>query len=165
MDGVARIWDIDGGRCIECRGHELTIHLVAFCPTQPILLTASWDGTVSPLERRYGKADLCLPGQRKAHISRQHQLARGSGGYRLLVERPGAHLESRRREAFARIPNPQETRLPHLLPRSGRTTGGHCILGRHRARLGRRGKVRGREGELSLRPRSDVSRVLQSRRT
>ena len=46
MDGVARIWDIDGGQCIECRGHELTIHFVAFCPTQPILLTASWDGTV-----------------------------------------------------------------------------------------------------------------------
>lgn len=47
MDGVARIWDIDGDRCIaECRGHELAIHFVAFCQTQPILLTASWDGTV-----------------------------------------------------------------------------------------------------------------------
>ena len=46
MDGVARIWDIDGGRCIECPGHDLPIHLVAFCPTQPILLTGSWDGTV-----------------------------------------------------------------------------------------------------------------------
>ena len=46
MDGVARIWDIDGGQCIECRGHELPIHYVVFCLTQPILLTASWDGTV-----------------------------------------------------------------------------------------------------------------------
>ena len=45
MDGVARIWDINSGQCIECHGHELTIHLVSFCPTRPILLTSSWDGT------------------------------------------------------------------------------------------------------------------------
>ena len=59
MDSVARIWDIDGGQCIECRGHELTIHLVAFCPTQPILLTSSWDGTVR-LWNAYTGKPICV---------------------------------------------------------------------------------------------------------
>ena len=166
MDGVARIWNIDGDRCIaECCGHELTINLVAFCPTQPILLTASWDGTV-----RLWNADTGDP-------IRVYQVE-GKPIYLGSISRRGdrvatvcwlggpAHIWNLGdEEALARIRNPQENRLPHLLPRSGRTTGGHCILGRHRARLGRRGKVRGREGELSLRPRSDVSRVLPSRRT
>jgi WD40 repeat protein len=60
MDGVARIWDIDGDQCIaECRGHELTISRVAFCPTQPILLTESWDGTVRLWNANTGK-QICV---------------------------------------------------------------------------------------------------------
>jgi len=60
MDGVARIWDIDGGQCIPCRGHELTIHSVTFGPNQPIptLLTASWDGTVRVWDSRTGDSIL-----------------------------------------------------------------------------------------------------------
>ena len=136
MDGVARIWDIDGDQCIEVPRPRVNDPLRGLLSDTTDPSHGVMGRHRPPLERRYGKPDPCLPGRRKAHISRLYQPARRSGGYRLLVRRTGAHLESRRQEAFARIGNPQEIRLPHLLPRSGRTTGGHCILGRHRAASG-----------------------------
>jgi len=46
IDGSAAVWDLDGGRIVDLRGHRGSVTAIAFVPHSPMVITAGEDGQV-----------------------------------------------------------------------------------------------------------------------